>query len=418
MTILMGSGNGKKVIKVRREWPFNEKPLLVFWETTKACLLACKHCRAESIKEHLPGTLSLDEGLSFIDQIIEFKRPYPILIFTGGDLLMRSDIWELLEYAISKKIPTAVSPSVTPLLTKKVVMKLSDIGIKTVSISLDAPFPEVHDNIRGIPGTFKKTIKVIRWFNEEGIKVQINTIVMRENVMFLADLVKMLLDLDIRTWEVFYLIPIGRAGMENDLKPIEWEDVSHFLYDASKYGITIRTVEGPMFRRIVSIRRLFDEKGIANIHLDLGPLYRELKHRLNIIIKRRPGESLAQSSGTRDGKGVIFVSYNGLVYPSGFLTYALGNIREEHLKKIYIESEELRKLRSANFKGKCGKCEFRDLCGGSRARAYAYFNDMFAEDPACPYTPGKYLAILKRLGIDENLLISTSALIHDRYGRG
>ncbi|WP_457751687.1 TIGR04053 family radical SAM/SPASM domain-containing protein [Thermococcus sp.] len=379
-------------------WPYDQKPVLVFWETTKACRLKCKHCRAEAILQALPGELNTDEGKALIDSLTDFGRPYPILILTGGDPLMRNDIFELIEYAVEGGIRVGLAPAVTPLLTEETIERIAESGIKAVSISLDSPFPEVHDSIRGIEGTWERTVWAIREFLKRDLSVQVNTVVMRETVEGLPEMVKLLKDLGVEIWEVFYLVPTGRGNFESDLKPEEWEDVTHFLYEASKH-LLVRTTEGPMFRRIAIMRKALEEKGLnPDDVLKPGELYFRLKKRL-VELLGEGGEARAQTMGTRDGKGIIFISYNGNVYPSGFLPFSVGNVREKSLVEIYRESELMKKLRSAEFRGRCGKCEFRHVCGGSRARAYAYHIDPLAEDPACPYEPGTYLKLAEKLNI-------------------
>ncbi len=373
-----------------RAWPYHLKPLLVFWETTKACLLECVHCRAEAIKDPLPDELSTREGYKLIDDVAGFGKPSPIMVFTGGDLLMRRDIWDLLGYAQKLGVRTAVAPSVTPLLTDEVMDRFAELGVGGVSISIDSPYPEVHDEIRGIEGTWRNSMEALRKLRKRPFRLQVNTVVMKSTVDGLADMVKLLLDEGISTWEVFYLIPVGRAGKAEDLEPREWEDVSLFLYQASKYGLRIRTTEGPMFRRIaVTARRLEEEGGSIEDLVRPGPLYRRLMNRLTSILGEPRGEPMAHTTGTMDGRGVIFVSYNGTVYPSGFLPLSAGNIRTRSLVDIYRRSMLFRRLREG-LKGRCSVCEFRDICGGSRARAFAYTGDPFGEDPACPYTPGSW----------------------------
>ena len=369
------------------KWPYDEKPLLVFWETTKACLLKCLHCRAEAIKEPLPGELTTEEGLKLIDMVAGFGKPSPILIFTGGDPLMREDIWNLLDYAKSNGIRTAIAPSVTPLLTEEAIKKLSNY-VGAVSLSLDSPHPEVHDAIRGIEGTWKKTVQALQLFRENGVRVQVNSVVMRKTVDALPEMVKLLKDIGITTWEVFYIIPVGRGERSQDLTPSEWEDVSHFLYEASRYGIKIRTTEGPIFRRVALTRKYYEERGeLDKLDETLGPLYHDLIARLRDLIGDPEGPPQAHTVGTMDGRGVVFISYNGNVYPSGFLPLSAGNIREKSLIEIYRRSALFSTLRK-KLKGRCGRCEFKNLCGGSRARAFSYTGDPFAEDPSCIYKPG------------------------------
>ena len=390
-------------------WPFDEKPLLVFWETTKACLLKCLHCRAEAITEPLPGELSTEEALGLIDQVAGFGKPSPILVFTGGDLLMRRDIWELLEYAVSRGLRVAVAPSVTPLLNDDSVKRLARIGVQAASISIDSPYPSVHDSIRGVEGVWAESLKAVRKLQAAGIRVQVNTVVMRKTVEGLADMVKLLQDLGVDTWEVFYLIPVGRAGKSMDLEPWEWEDVSNFLYEASKYGLRIRTTEGPMFRRVSIVRRILEGSGVEPEKvLSLGGLYVKLKKRLQDLLGPPQGEANVHIVPTRDGKGVVFVSYDGKVYPSGFLPYPVGDVRRRSLIEIYRKAPLLLKLRRGEYYGRCGKCEFRDVCGGSRARAFAYHGSPLAEDPACPYTPGEASRILTSLGIKAPMVDNLS----------
>ena len=369
-------------------WPFDKKPLLVFWETTKACMLACKHCRAEAILKPLPGELSTKEALRLLEDIAGFGKPTPIVVYTGGDPLMRRDLWDILEYARKLGIRSAMAPSVTPLLTREVAYRLAEYGVSSVSLSLDSPWPAVHDKIRGIPGTWQRTLEAIEWFKSAGLRVQVNTVVMRDTVEGLADMVKLLLDKGIHTWEVFYLVPIGRAGRTLDLTPLEWEDVSHFLYEASRYGILVRTTEGPIFRRVALTRAYYEEKGrLGELDSRLGPLYNRLVERLRDLLGEARGKPKAHTLGTMDGKGIVFVSYNGNVYPSGFLPIPAGNVRTRSIVDIYRNSPLFTRLRKG-VKGKCRVCEFRELCGGSRARAYAYTGDPLAEDPSCIYQPG------------------------------
>ncbi|BAA80656.1 PqqE homolog [Aeropyrum pernix K1] len=387
---------------MRGRWPYEEKPLIVFWESTKACLLACKHCRAEALTEPQPGELSTREALALVDQVVEFGRPYPILVITGGDPLMRRDFWRILEYAVSQGLRVAVAPSVTPLLTREVVRRMARMGVARISISIDSGLPEVHDAIRGVPGTFKASVNIVREALAAGLPVQINTTVMKPTVDSLPETLKLLLDLGVDVWEVFYVVPTGRAARILDLTPSEWEDVSNYLYDASRYGVLVRTVEGPMFRRIALTRRLLENMGLDwRNRLRPGSLYHKLARKTLELLGDPPGEARAQTTGTRDGKGVIFVSNKGLVYPSGFLPYPVGDVRKSSLKEIYQSSPELEGLRKAVFKGRCGRCEFSQLCGGSRARAYSYTGDPLGEDPACAYRPGEFRSLLQELGVGE-----------------
>jgi radical SAM protein len=383
-------------IMKRPSWPLDVKPLIVFWESTKACLLSCIHCRAEAIMKPLPGELSRDEAYKLIDYIRGFEAPYPLLVITGGDPLMRGDLWDVIRYALGHGIKVSLAPSVTPLLNSGTVKMISDSGISAVSISLDSPDPEVHDSIRGYRGVWDRTVKIIGELIDHGVRVQVNTVVMKPTVEGLPRMVQLLRKLNVSVWEVFYLVRVGRAQEKLDITPEEWEDVSHFLYEASKYGLTIRTVEGPMFRRVTIARRLAEAQGLDPSVFKLGPTYRRLVEELRNLMGSPEFEAGAQTIGTRDGRGIVFIAYNGDVYPSGFLPVKAGNIRVSSLKEVYLESRLFKELRAGNFKGRCGVCEFKDICGGSRARAYSMYGDPLAEDPACPYEPGSY----SKLGLE------------------
>jgi len=393
--------------ELHRSWPFDEKPLLVFWETTKACMLACKHCRASAILEPLPGELSHEEALRLLDDMAGFGKPLPILVFTGGDPLMRKDIWSLVERAKELGFRVALAPAVSPLLSDSTIKRMVEYGVDGVSISIDGARPETHDSIRGIPGVFKRSLEVVRKMIDAGLRVQINTAVMRDNVLELPDMVKLLKELGVNTWEVFYLIPVGRAQRELDLTPQEWEDVSHFLYEASKYGIVVRTTEGPMFRRVAVTRRLLELNGL-NPDEVLGPgeLFQRLVARLRELLGEAHGRPLASTTGTRDGKGILFISHDGIVYPSGFMPYPVGSVRTQNIVDIYRNNVVLRKIRAAEFKGRCGVCEFRDICGGSRARAYILRGDPLGEDPACPYQPGEFTRLVEKYGLSVERAVS------------
>lgn len=359
---------------------YAERPMLVFWETTRACGLACKHCRASATAQALPGELSTAEGQSVVEQVAGFGRPYPILVLTGGDCLLRPDLFDLVEQAQSLGIPVALSPSVTPLLTPEAIGRIAGSGVKAVSISLDGAYPATHDTVRGIPGHFDKTLAAISALVDAGLTVQINTTVMRSNVDELADLAVLLLERGVHIWEVFFLVHVGRGTATGAVTPEEHEQVCHFLYDASHHGFVVRTVEAPFFRRVVTERR-------AGTAAPNGPVYDALSTRLRELAGEPTGRPRAHTAATRDGKGILFIAHDGEVYPAGFLPLALGNVRDKPLADIYRDDTLLRSIRAAEFTGRCGRCVYADLCGGSRARAFADSGDPLGEDPACPYQP-------------------------------
>ena len=365
---------------------FEQAPILLFWETTKACKLACKHCRAEAIAEAMPGQLTTEEGKRLIDDLRAFTPRFPVIIFTGGDPFMRQDLFELAAHAKSYGMPIGFAPSVTPLLTREAGVRMREAGSKTVSISLDGANPATHEGVRGIQDHFRKTEEAVRMLVEEGHTVQINTTVMRRNVEELADVAALLSDWGAHIWEVFFLIRVGRGSELEELSPRENEDVVHFLYEASRYGFIVRTVEAPFFRRVVAERREAGPDADPVSTFGLGRLYERLASRLRQRLGE-PGASRAQSVGTRDGKGILFVAHDGDVYPAGFLPYRLGNVRRDDIVRLYREHPLLKAIRATEFSGRCGVCGFADTCGGSRARAFATFGDALAEDPACAFVP-------------------------------
>jgi AdoMet-dependent heme synthase len=359
---------------------FHEAPLLVFWESTKACPLSCKHCRADAILKPLKDELNTDEAKLLIKQISEFSPKKPLLIITGGDCLMRADIFELIEYANNLNVPVSLSPAVSEKLNIITLKEIKKLKVRSISVSLDGAKPETHEYLRGVKGSFERTIFVIKTAINIGLEIQVNTLIWRKNILELPDIVHLLNQLNVKIWEVFFLILTGRANKDLDIEPVEYEVVLNFLVDVSTYSIQVRTVEAPFYRR-VKLQRI---NGKECYH----PLYIELKNKLISLMGKPKNKINPYVLPTRDGYGIIFVSYNGNVYPSGFLPYPLGNIKNEHLVNIYRNHPILLKMREGAFKGRCGICEYKNICGGSRARAYAYYNDILAEDPACLYLLG------------------------------
>ena len=358
---------------------FADRPMLVFWEMTKACQLACFHCRANAQCESGPDELSTQEGRALIDELTAAGRPRPILILTGGDCLMRDDIIELAHYAKQQSVPVAIAPSVTPRLTTETLLRLRGEDVKSASLSLDGATSEAHDRVRGIPGHFTSTLRAISQLKDLGFTVQINTTVLPSNVHQLADVASLLHEYGVDVWEVFFLITTGRGSDVPPTSAQENEDVCHFLVDASRYGFTVRTVEAPFFRRVAYERRELAEIPPAGT----GALYDALRGRLVQLLGPSDAPIRAPSAATRDGKGIIFVGANGTVTPSGFLPLALGNVREQSLLTIYRKNELLRSIRAADFRGTCGSCSYANLCGGSRSRAYAHGDGPLGSDPGC-----------------------------------
>lgn len=360
---------------------YSKKPIFVCWETTKACLLSCRHCRATAIRNSVPGELDHQAGIRLIDQLLEFGEPYPALLLTGGDPLMRPDVFDLLRHARNQGIYTAVAASVTPLLTRDKLECMRDLGVEIMSVSMDGASPEIHDRIRDIPGTFRSTLEAIETAKACGMRLQVNSTVMKSNLGDLADIFHLARERGAVAWEVFFLIRTGRGSSLENPEPSECEEVAHFLYEATAYGIPVRTSEGPHFRRVFMQR----QKGGQGPR---GQLYRHLSERLRVLAGEPTTSPAMRLNATGDGKGIIFIGHDGAVHPSGFMPVSLGNVREQTLKTIYTTHPLLLRMRDpANLQGRCSACEFKVICGGARARAYAEFQDACQEDPSCPYVP-------------------------------
>ncbi len=356
-------------------------PVLVFWETTKVCPLTCLHCRAESISLAPPEELTTEQAKSLLTQVASFGTPKPTLILTGGDPLSRPDIWELLEMAQDLDLKVAVSPAVSPRLNEKSIVRLLELGVQSASVSLDG-VQSTHDEIRGISGHFEETLRVIDTMLEYGLRVQVNTTVMSKNKTELADVFALIRSHGVRIWEVFFLIQIGRGSNIEELSPEENEDVARFLFDTSAYDVLVRTVEAPFYRRVSHQLATLPQDSMLG---STGPLYVRLKKRLVKLIGESDVKPNFKPVYTRDGKGIVFISHSGNLYPSGFTPISLGNVKSENLRVLYQENEVLNRIRNGEFSGACGICGYVDLCGGSRARAFAHFGDPLAQDPGCLY---------------------------------
>jgi len=319
--------------------------------------------------------------MRLIDQLQEFGEPYPALLLTGGDPLMRDDFFDLIEYAKRKGIYVAVAASVTSKLSAETISRMRGMGVDIMSLSLDGATPETHDRLRGVKGTWEQTIHTLQLAKEVGLRAQINTTVMRSNLPELADLFHIAKENGALAWEVFFLIRTGRGASLESLDAVECEEVMHFLFDAAHYSVPVRTAEGPHFRRVRAER----ESGHGS---PSGRLYGRLAARLRELEGEPTSQASMKSTATRDGRGIMFVAHDGEVYPSGFLPLSAGRVPLDSLSSIYRTNPLFIALRnSGNLKGRCGICDYRELCGGSRSRAFAEFGDPFDEDPACAYIP-------------------------------
>ena len=359
---------------------FNKDPFIVIWELTRACQLACLHCRAEAQYRRDPRELSTEEGKNLIDQIKEMNNA--MLVFTGGDPLMRPDVFEIAEYAVKKGVRVSMTPSATPNVTKEAIEKAKEVGLSRWAFSLDGPTAEIHDHFRGTAGSYDLTIERIKYLHELEIPVQINTVISRYNIDHLEEMAKVVESLKCVLWSVFFLVPTGRGQESDMISPVQHEQVFKWLYDLSKrVPFDIKTTAGQHYRRVVIQQKLREakEKPMEIEYLDA--LTKEGKTGSIDGLGRAP-------KGVNDGNGFVFISHVGDVYPSGLLPVKAGNVREQGLSEIYRESPIFKALRDPDqYKGKCGVCEFRYVCGGSRSRAYAMTGDYLESEPFCVYIP-------------------------------
>ena len=346
---------------------FDIAPFTIAWEVTRACAYACAHCRADAQPRRNPGELNTIEGKRLIDQLAGFGRP--ILVLTGGDPLMRRDVFELARHADERGLRVSLTPTATALSTRARMRQARDAGVRRVAFSLDAADASVHDRFRGFEGSFERTMMGIENARAEGMPLQINTTVCAHNVGELERLVPMLAQWAVVQWSVFFLVPVGRGRTLPMLSAEQHEDVLGWLCQLGEStSFDVKATAAPQFRRIV--RQRSARLAGAGFRLADG--------------LDRPGPA----KGVNDGRGFMFVSHLGEVMPSGFLPLPAGNVRSEDPVTLYRESPLFRELRDPEaLKGKCGRCEFREVCGGSRARAFAVTGDYLASDASCPYVP-------------------------------
>ena len=324
--------------------------------------------------------LSTEEGKSLIDEIAAMQ--VPVFVLTGGDPIKRPDLFELISHARESGVRVSLTPSATPLLTKEIVIRLKEAGLARLAVSMDGASAATHDAFRGMSGSFARTLDAIRWANEISLPVQINTTFSRRNIGEINAIVSLMETLRITLWSVFFLVPTGRGKLNDLLNADEFEEVFAKIYSLSKTaGFDIKTTEAQHYRRFALQQRATERKtGTAP----------GVPERVSDGIGRAP-------RGLNDGKGFVFISHLGEVFPSGFLPLSAGNIRRQPLSTIYRESPLFLNLRdTSKLEGKCGACEFKDICGGSRARAYALTGDPHGEEPCCSYVPRGYVRPLSQ----------------------
>ena len=384
---------------------FDRSPFIVIWELTRACALACVHCRAEAIPRRDPRELTTVEGFGLIEAVSRFGRPAPLLVFTGGDPLRRPDVFDLVSEGTERGLRVALTPSGTAAVRREKILRLRACGLARLAVSLDGSTAEIHDTFRGVRGSYDWTMQILEHAREAGLPLQINTTVTRYNRADLSVLAERLGHMGIVLWSVFFLVPTGRGRPEDGVSAQEYEEVLNDLYDLSRVvPFGIKTTEAPHYRRVVQERQQgirWDGRGRAESREPRaehasgsgemrrapsaeGETRREFGFQVDSI-GRAP-------KGVNDGNGFVFVDHLGNITPSGFLPLTAGNVRTDDLVEVYRQHPVFRELRDpGRLRGKCGRCEYRALCGGSRARAYAMTGDYLGEEPCCLYEPnGEY----------------------------
>ena len=314
-----------------------------------------------------PLQLSYAAGERLLSDIASFGAPLPHLVLTGGDPLKRDRLFDLIASARDKGIKVSVTPAASPSLTKETFEQLKAAGVDSIALSLDGSTAALHDDIRQVPGTFDITLQAAKWAGEVGLPLQINTLVTDETASDLPAVFELVHSFPLMRWSLFFLIAVGRGQQLNELDPERAEELMHWIQKlVPRAPFQIKTTEAPSYRRVAS-----ETMKSLGMHAD------EVRK-----------SSVHAGYGIRDGNGIVFVSHLGQVYPSGFLPLEAGNVRHKSLKEIYQNSEVFKRVRDVdNFEGKCGYCEFRRICGGSRARAYAHTGNPAGSDPICSYEP-------------------------------
>ena len=335
---------------------FARHPLMFYYEVTRACDLVCKHCRASAQEAPAPDELSHGDALRLIENVASFERK-PTICFTGGDPLKRGDLFELIGHATELGIRSALTPSATPLATEEAFRRAKEAGVSAIGLSIDGPNPEVHDAFRGFSGSFDKALEMLRFAEELDLPVQVNTSITKRNVAMVDAIADALRSPAVKMWSVFFLVPVGRGLEETRISPEEYLDVFAALERLSRIKpFAIKTTEAPHYRA---------------------------------FLLSRGGDPFAKRSeraplGVTDGRGIMFVGHNGEIFPAGFLPIVCGRFPNDSVVDIYQNHPLFRALHDPNqYKGRCGRCASRFICGGSRSRAYAVSGDPLGEEPDC-----------------------------------
>lgn len=349
---------------------FDQAPFTIAWEVTRACAYACVHCRANAQPQRDPHELTTAEAESLIERLAAFGNN-PILIFTGGDPLMRPDVFELIAYATKCGLRCSLTPTATALPTRERLEKARQAGIRRLALSLDAPRPQVHDDFRQVKGSWQRTMDILHRAHDVGLSVQVNTTVAKHNIHILHEMVPFIQEVGAVQWSVFFLVPTGRALIDQMVSAEQHEQVFNWLYDLSQTApFDIKATAAPMYRRVAIERKRAQNEGQPVTFQSAGFQYADGLHR--------------PTKGVNDGNGFLFISHIGEIQPSGFLPITAGTVREDDVVDVYRHAKIFRDLRNPElYKGACGTCEYRDVCGGQRGRAFGITGDYLESDPAC-----------------------------------
>lgn len=368
---------------------FATSPLMFYYEVTLACDLACKHCRASAQEQPHPDELSTVVAKTLIEQVAAFPRR-PTLVFTGGDPLKRPDLIELIGHAIAAGLQPALTPSATPLATFEALERVRAAGIRSLGISLDGADAATHDAFRGFDGSFDRTMQMLAFARSLNMHVQVNTTITRRNVAQVDAIADLLAGKGIAMWSVFFLVPVGRGIEEQRISPDEYESVfARLWHHSQQQPYAVKTTEAPHYRRFV-LQRGGDPLAAPSIRsADVSSAQGDA------LRAAQAGETPALQEHSRraplgvgDGKGIMFVSHTGEIFPAGFLPVCCGRFPQDSVIDAYQNHPVFRALRDPDgFKGRCGICEYRQVCGGSRARAFALTGDYLETDPDCNYQP-------------------------------
>lgn len=348
-------------------WVYSRAPMIIYWELTTACGLACRHCRATAMPDPAPGELTTAQALSVLDAMTGFGSPLPHVVLTGGDPLRRGDLDLLIAEAGARGIGVSLAPAVTELLTRERLAQLQLAGVQAISLSLDGSDAAHHDGVRGVAGTFDATVTALQDAAALGVPVQVNTLVSAQTVDDLPAVYELLRHHTLMRWSLFFLISVGRGSHLQELDPGRAERLMHWLHGLNAEApFQVKTVEAMQYRR-VAVRRM-RRAGLTDEQIEASPLGRGF--------------------GVRDGNGIVFIAHDGTVQPSGFMPMPLGRVPADDIVELYRHHPDLVALRDVTrYKGRCGRCSYARWCGGSRARALARTGDPLESDPLCPYEP-------------------------------